>query len=108
MRPALPIAKPGTDYLQPNTIAIAPGRAGQTRDLVGNRDMRASQSFLENVELHTQLESWAGVLVLAAAAAGKVLAAWRHTFRRRLENSIQFAGSEAAAVCGYRGLHQLA
>ena len=70
--------------------------------------MRTPQSFLENVELHLQLEGRAGVLVLAATAAGKVLASWRHAFRGRLENGVQFSGSETAPVRGYGGFHQFA
>src|SRR5271154_5431884 len=108
MRPALQVAKPRSLRLQPDTVAIAPPRTGQTRDLARNRDMRPVQSLLENVELHLQLESRTGVLILAATAAGKVLASRRHAFRGRLENGVQFAGSETAPVRGYRGFHQFA
>ena len=95
-------------HVQANAVAIAPGRPCQAADLGGDRDVRSRQRLLQNVELHLQLKGRAGVLVLAAAAAGNIFAAGYDPLRRGLEDGIEFTGREAAAVRGDAGFYQFA
>ena len=70
--------------------------------------MRSRQRFLQDVELHLQLERGVGVLVLASPAAGNIFAAGYDPFRGGLEDSVEFTGREAAPVRRYFGFYQFA
>ena len=96
------------DHVQADPVAIAPRFSSQTPDLGGNRDMRSRQRLLQNVELHLQLGGRAGVLVLAAAAAGNIFAAGYDPLRGGLEDGAEFTSSEAAALRRDAGFYQFA
>ena len=97
--------------MQADAVAVTPGDGGRRADgygvfTLGTRPgtapkllkMRALERIAQDIELDLQLILSAGLLVLAAAADGKIFTMRAHALACRFKDAVELRGRKAAPV----------